>query len=232
MNSKIIPLLLISVLFVAGCTAISNPSIKIVFPASGQTISGSIVNVQVTASNVKLVAADGSIVEGEGHLHLFLDNGSYILSPTGTYTFENVPAGMHTLRAELHKGDHSQYYPSGYDKPTPIAETVTFTTVAEGALPPVSTVAVREFNVTAMRFAFEPSTVTVNKGDQVILHMTSTDVTHGISLPDYNILQTLPPGETKTVTFTADKAGQFTFFCSVLCGSGNSDMRGKLVVNP
>ena len=111
----------------------------------------------------------------------------------------------------------------------------TNTSQLPGTLPPVSTLPtppVKEFNMTAMRFAFEPSTVTVNKGDQVVLHVTSTDVTHGISLPDYNILQTLPPGETKTMTFIADKAGQFTFFCSVLCGSGHSSMTGKLIVNP
>lgn len=104
-----------------------------------------------------------------------------------------------------------------------------------GSLPPVSTLPappVKEFNMTAMQFAFEPSTVTVNKGDQVILHITSADVTHGISLSAYGILETLPPGETKTITFAADKVGEFTFFCSVLCGSGHNSMTGKLIVNP
>lgn len=226
MNSKIIPIFAIfSILFVAGCTSTSTaPSLSIISPTQGQIISGSSFNAQAAASGVRLVAANGTIIEGEGHIHFFLDNGSYVLSPTGTYVFENVPAGQHSLRAELHRGDHSLY--------DNITKTVTFTTAAPGTLPPVSTLAVKEFNMTAKRFSFDPSTITVNKGDRVVLHVTSTDVEHGFSLATYDIVETLPAGQTKTITFTADKAGEFNFFCSVFCGSGHADMRGKLIVNP
>ena len=106
------------------------------------------------------------------------------------------------------------------------------TTPQGNTLPPVSTVAVKEFNMTASRFSFDPDTITVNKGDHVVLHITSTDTTHGFSLATYDIIETLPPGETKTIKFTVDKAGEFNFFCSVFCGSGHADMRGKLIVSP
>jgi len=54
----------------------------------------------------------------------------------------------------------------------------------------------------------------------------------GLQPPADNIIETLPAGETKTISFIADQVGEFNFFCSVFCGSGHSDMRGKLIVNP
>lgn len=90
---------------------------------------------------------------------------------------------------------------------------------------------VKEFNIEARQFEFNPSTITVNKGDRVKLNIRSTDVTHGFSLPDFNIQATLSPGNIVVKEFTADKAGSFTFKCSVYCGSGHSDMKGTLIVN-
>ncbi|MEK6887410.1 MAG: cupredoxin domain-containing protein [Candidatus Aenigmatarchaeota archaeon] len=91
---------------------------------------------------------------------------------------------------------------------------------------------VKEFNMTAKKYEFIPGTIIVNKGDQVVLNAVSLDVTHGISIPEYNIVETINPGSTTTIRFTADKAGQFTFSCSVFCGSRHSSMSGTLIVNP
>ena len=87
-----------------------------------------------------------------------------------------------------------------------------------------------EMNVIAKRFEFDPSTIKVKQGQKVILHIKSTDVTHGFALPDYKINENLESGKTVTVEFVADKKGTFTFFCSVYCGSGHGAMKGKLVV--
>ena len=89
---------------------------------------------------------------------------------------------------------------------------------------------VKEFKMTAKQFVFEPSTIEVNKGDKVKLIVTSTDVPHGIAIPEYGINQRLEPGKPATIEFTADKQGTFTAFCSVLCGAGHKDMRGKIIV--
>ena len=89
---------------------------------------------------------------------------------------------------------------------------------------------VKEFKMTAKQFAFEPSTIEVNKGDKVRLIVTSTDVPHGIAIPEYGINQRLEPGQPVTIELTADKQGTFTAFCSVLCGSGHRDMKGKIIV--
>lgn len=90
---------------------------------------------------------------------------------------------------------------------------------------------IKEFTITAKRFGFTPETITVNQGDQVRLIVTSIDVTHGFSISEYGINEKLEPGKTITVEFIADKKGEFSMVCNIVCGSGHSGMRGKLIVN-
>ena len=90
---------------------------------------------------------------------------------------------------------------------------------------------VKEIEVTAKQWEFIPNPIRVNLGDRVRLKITSIDVSHGFALPDFGVSQRLSPGRTETVEFTADKAGSFTFFCNVACGSGHSGMRGTLIVS-
>lgn len=103
---------------------------------------------------------------------------------------------------------------------------------AQQTLPEVTkqTTQVKEFKITAKQFQFNPATIEVNKGDKVRLIVTSIDVPHGFSISEYGINERLDPGKPKTIEFTADKQGTFTAFCSVLCGSGHSGMKGKLIV--
>ena len=93
-----------------------------------------------------------------------------------------------------------------------------------------STPAVKEFTMTAKKWEFSPSTITVNKGDTVKLTIRSIDVEHGFDLPAFNINENLEPGQDTMVQFVADKAGTFRFYCSVYCGSGHSGMEGSLIV--
>ncbi len=88
----------------------------------------------------------------------------------------------------------------------------------------------KEFTLTAKQWSFSPSKITVNKGDKVILHIKSIDVTHGFKLDAFGISKSLSPGKTVNVQFTADKTGTFSFFCNVFCGSGHGGMVGTLVV--
>lgn len=97
--------------------------------------------------------------------------------------------------------------------------------------PPATTGEIKEFNITAKQWEFSPSTINVNKGDTVKLHITSIDVTHGFGLPDFGVYETLNPGSTIDVEFVADKTGTFTFACTVVCGTGHSGMNGQLVVS-
>src|SRR3989344_8662207 len=84
----------------------------------------------------------------------------------------------------------------------------------------------REFSIVADEFTFTPSTISVKRGDKVVLKVLSKDVEHGISIPDFAVNVVLPVNQEKTIEFVADKQGTFDFRCSVFCGSGHSRMRG------
>tara|TARA_Y100000310_G_C20284077_1_gene623985 strand:- start:45 stop:497 length:453 start_codon:yes stop_codon:yes gene_type:complete len=90
---------------------------------------------------------------------------------------------------------------------------------------------IKEFDITASNWKFEPSTINVNKGDKVILHIVSTDVEHGFAINEFNIDVNLKPGQTVDIEFIANKKGEFLIFCNVFCGIGHSDMEGTLIVN-
>ncbi len=89
---------------------------------------------------------------------------------------------------------------------------------------------IREIFVTAKQFEFSPNPIKVNKGDRVILHVKSLDVTHGFQIPEYNIDKPINPGETTDIEFLADKPGTFTIYCSIFCGEGHPKMRAQLIV--
>lgn len=89
----------------------------------------------------------------------------------------------------------------------------------------------KEFNIIAKQWDFEPSAITVNVGDKVILNIENVDVKHGFNLPAFGINEDLDVGKITRIEFIADKIGEFPFYCSVYCGTGHGDMKGKLVVN-
>jgi heme/copper-type cytochrome/quinol oxidase subunit 2 len=78
----------------------------------------------------------------------------------------------------------------------------------------------------------EKPVIEVSKGDRVVFKLTSSDVVHGFSLKDFEVYLTdgIEPGKTTYVTFTADKAGTFTFSCNAICGEMHQNMQGTLVV--
>lgn len=88
----------------------------------------------------------------------------------------------------------------------------------------------KEFTMEAFQFGFEPSVIEVNKGDRVKITATSRDVPHGFAILELGVRETINPGEVTNIEFAADKAGTFSFFCSVPCGAGHSSMRGQLIV--
>jgi len=83
---------------------------------------------------------------------------------------------------------------------------------------------VKEFTVKAFRFGYEPDAITVNKGDLVKLVIDNTDTLHGIRIPDLGV------SGNDVIEFTANKTGEFTWYCAVMCGSGHRAMNGTLTV--
>jgi cytochrome c oxidase subunit II len=89
---------------------------------------------------------------------------------------------------------------------------------------------VHEIKMTAKKYQFDPSVITVKQGEKVRLVITATDRDHGFKLDEYGINQKLKKGDPATIEFTADKPGTYTFRCSEFCGMGHLKMKGKLVV--
>jgi len=86
----------------------------------------------------------------------------------------------------------------------------------------------------AVRSFFAPDVIRVNRGDKVIVHVTNIEQTrdelHGFAINDYDINLVVDPGETKTVTFTADKPGVYAFYCTNFCSALHQEMQGYILV--
>lgn len=90
--------------------------------------------------------------------------------------------------------------------------------------------AAREIRISAKRFEYTPSTITVKLGESVVLLLTAEDRIHGFKMPDFNLRADIVPGVTTTVRLTPDRAGKFSYFCDVFCGDGHEDMEGTMIV--
>ncbi len=86
----------------------------------------------------------------------------------------------------------------------------------------------------AVRSFFTPDVIRVNKGDKVIIHVSNIEQTrdelHGFAIDEYNINLVIDPGETKTVTFTADKSGVYAYYCTNFCSALHQEMQGYFLV--
>ena len=86
----------------------------------------------------------------------------------------------------------------------------------------------------AVRSTLWPTDFEVNHGDTVAIHLTNieqtTDELHGLGINMYNINLVVDPGETKHVTFTADKKGVFPYYCTNFCSALHQEMQGYMFV--
>jgi cytochrome c oxidase subunit 2 len=82
----------------------------------------------------------------------------------------------------------------------------------------------RRIEITAKRYTYEPSEITVKKGEPVVLVIKSADVTHGLRFRDLNLNVKIDKGSTAELAFTPDKTGDFVGHCSVFCGPGHGGM--------
>jgi heme/copper-type cytochrome/quinol oxidase subunit 2 len=87
-----------------------------------------------------------------------------------------------------------------------------------------------EFTMTAKDSGFDPSIITVKKGEKVRLIITATDCEHEFRLDAFDILQALKKGDPEIIEFNAGKPGTFAFKSSAYCGKRHGKMNGKLIV--
>jgi cytochrome c oxidase subunit 2 len=78
--------------------------------------------------------------------------------------------------------------------------------------------------ITAKRFMFTPSEVTLKVNEPAILAFKSEDVTHGMHFDDLDINATIAKGTGAEVKFTPTKVGDFIGHCAVFCGTGHGGM--------
>ena len=79
--------------------------------------------------------------------------------------------------------------------------------------------AVKEFTMTAFYddagIWFSLKEINVSKGDIVRMKVTNIKGTHDFTLDEYGIKKMTPLNEEVAIEFTADKAGEFIYYCSV-----------------
>lgn len=88
----------------------------------------------------------------------------------------------------------------------------------------------RTITMTVESFQFTPNIITAKKGEKVKIRMTGLSGTHGFAIPDLGINTAIAAGKTVHVELPTDRAGTFTFFCSIPCGPGHKNMKGTITI--
>jgi len=122
--------------------------------------------------------------------------------------------------------------------------------LAIALIPPKSST--RHIAIVAKKYGYLPSRIVVNKGDTIVLSLSSLDVPHGFSLDGYPVdlitkkgamfqkhtehhhADKLMTGWSRVtrVKFVANKTGKFNFRCTQICGNLHPFMTGEFVVKP
>jgi cytochrome c oxidase subunit 2 len=82
----------------------------------------------------------------------------------------------------------------------------------------------RTIEIHAHRYAFNPSEITLKKGETVQLKISSDDVTHSLQIKGLGVDQTVSKGHPAEATVTPKQAGDFPGQCGHFCGSGHGKM--------
>jgi len=80
------------------------------------------------------------------------------------------------------------------------------------------------------QWAFEPRTIVVPRNAKVELTLESADVEHGLAVKGLDIDESVKKGDPVDIRFIAQNAGEYVMRCSILCGRGHDEMKGKIVV--
>ena len=92
------------------------------------------------------------------------------------------------------------------------------------------TVEPRVINVVAKRYEFVPPAIEVIQGERVRIVVTSGDGFHGFGIKKFDVSKEIARGETVTIEFKPDVAGEFPILCTGFCGDGHEEMKGLLIV--
>jgi len=117
-------------------------------------------------------------------------------SPEATYTPAEspTPSPMASPSASVKPSPSASVKPSSTPTPRPVT-----------------------YNISATEFKYNPNAITAKAGQAVtIVFSNKGTIPHNLTLENPGIAtQTINPGKTATIQFTAPAAGTYTFFCSV-----------------
>ena len=89
----------------------------------------------------------------------------------------------------------------------------------------------RVIKLTVKRFEFSKREIELRRGQPVVIEITSLDVPHGFSVPDFHTrADVVLPGKVTRVKFTPDREGTFTYLCDIFCGTGHEQLEGRFIV--
>lgn len=88
----------------------------------------------------------------------------------------------------------------------------------------------RRIEITAERFQYSPSEITVKKGEVIVLVLKSADVAHGLHINGLNIDMKVKAEATTEVQFRPKRTGDFSGHCTTFCGPGHGSMKFKVHV--
>jgi len=134
------------------------------------------------------------------------------------------------------KQNNTQTSDSRTSVPSEVTSSTAIKNVAgsEGSFPLPSTEVVngvteRTIHIGVRQWEWDPKTIQAKEGESVRLIVHNADVKHGLAIPELGVNEDIPP-DGAVITFKATKKGTFEFFCSVYCGEGHMEMRGKIII--
>jgi len=92
-----------------------------------------------------------------------------------------------------------------------------------------------EVAVRAQQFIFLPGSsqpIEVPENSKVTFYITSSDVTHGFSMPGTNVNAMVIPGQMTEITVEFDEVRKYGIVCHEFCGAGHETMAGQIKVVP
>lgn len=100
------------------------------------------------------------------------------------------------------------------------------------SIPAVHAQSPRRIEIIAQRFTYNPDTITLKKGEPVVLVLRSIDVTHGLKVPELNIKSEIKKGKETEIQFTPTEIGHYVGKCAHFCGKGHGSMTLQIEVIP